>query len=128
VAEGSELQPRDLTILAGSTWSRGWAVTVDGEALPDTWVVRAQARTAPGGDLLADWSSTPTDEQLTAGNTGGVVTLGVPAEASAAWGWTTGCYDVFVSAPDGSVRLKIAAGRIIVVPEVTEVGTDTDDG
>jgi hypothetical protein len=116
----------DLTIQQGATWSRGWSVTVDGDPLPDAWTVRAQARTAPGGDLLADWSTDPGEGQLTAENVAGVVKLYATAEESAAWTWTVGAYDVFATSPDGSVRLKLVAGRINVVPEITETTEVTD--
>lgn len=119
--------PWDLQIPAGSTWSDAQAVKINSTGDPDgPWVpipdgtpISAQIRaTVASDEVLAEWSSSPTGEELTAVAADGMVKLGVPAAASADWAWTTGVWDLEADlAGVGVVRLF--SGAVTVDPEVT---------
>lgn len=106
----------DLTgenaIEQGSDWAHGWAVTVDGTPIDETWTARSQVRkTKPSGTVLHQFNAEVTTE--------GYVILAVAAGESTPFTWRTGVYDVEVVNADESVTLRVAEGRVSVDAEVT---------
>lgn len=124
----------DLTIYQGRTWVRSWGLRLFGAQVDlGDYGVRAQARVDTGlgesGDLLVEWATDPTGEQLpiTATNpvdkTYTVITMQVPPGESAAWTWRGALWDVEVyHLTDDSLvysAMGDGPGKITVIPEVT---------
>lgn len=102
----------DLTIEQGSTYSHGWLVTFNGDAIDETWSARGQIREKVAAeDVLHEFEPTV--------NADGSVVVGVDADVSSAWDWRRGVYDIEVVNPDESIVLRISEGKVSIDPEVT---------
>ena len=102
----------NLLIEQGATYSHGWAVTVDGEPIDDTWDARSQVR-------KEITSTTPLHVFDVVVTEEGYVVISISAEASSAFTWSDGIYDVEVVNNDESVTLRVAEGSISFKREVT---------
>lgn len=101
----------DIIIPQGTDWSRGWAVTVNGAPIDDTWTIRSQIRRKP--------RSTRILHTLAASVVGGNAVIAVAPEDSIPWTWRCGVYDVEIVNADESLTLRVAQGSVTVDPEVT---------
>lgn len=104
----------DLLIEQGSTYRRSVPVLDDTGAPLDVtgWSVRGQIR------LTHDSPTTVYDLGPHLTVTGTAVELVIPAEASSAWVWRWGVYDVEIVDPGGSPT-RLIQGSVGVSPEVT---------
>jgi hypothetical protein len=103
---------QNLTIEQGTDWSHGWAVTVNGDPIDDTWTARAQIRGRVTEETpLHTFAAEVTPE--------GAVVIAVTPEESSPWTWNDGVYDVEVVNADESLTLRVAEGHVLVDPEVT---------
>lgn len=115
----------NLTIEAGTDWSHGWAVTVNGEAIDDTWTARSQVRRSAGSATVLHEFTASVDED------GNVLIAVTPAETTvvrdedgelvSGWEWTSGKYDVEVTNADESLTLRVAGPATTGVVPTTSV-------
>lgn len=109
----------DITVLQGSRYRLRVDVTCDWETDLTGWTVKSQVRAsrAPGAAMLEDIS---TLGSISSPSAPMQVLLDIPADASSAWTWDQGEYDVEVHHPSDAARtLRVVQGHITINQEVT---------
>jgi hypothetical protein len=112
-----------LFIPQGTDWQRNYPVNDPDTGLPinvTSWTLRGQIRqTASAVVALYDWNAAAGNVVL--GN--GVVSIKVPAAASAAWTWVEleARFDLELVEPVGSRVQRLAKGPVTVTREITHV-------
>lgn len=99
-------------------------VSADGSPLDvTTWTVHAAARRDNTlGEVVAEWHTAPTDDQLTATASGDEISLPIPADVSSEWDWTYALLHVEITEPSPGSRVERVAGATLYLDR--EVVTD----
>jgi len=107
----------NLVIEQGTTWTHGYAVTVNSVAPDDDWTVAAQirARAETPDPPLWEWSTALGNATISAGT----IILTLEPDESSAWAWRAGHFDVEITSPAGDITYRVAQGTVTVSPEVT---------
>lgn len=103
----------DITIKAGSDYKVDFSYEEDDGTVISVvgWGVEAQLREFPEAFDKHDFVCTADADGFH---------LTMSHEETAKIGYTRGVYDVFITAPDNSVRDKLISGRAYIIPEVTK--------
>ena len=102
----------ELTIKAGADYAIDFSYEEDDGATVDVtgWQVESQLRGFPEAFDAHDFESSADSEGFH---------LRMNHEETSKISFTRGAYDVFITAPDNSVRDKLIYGRARIIPEVS---------
>jgi hypothetical protein len=108
-----------ITVEQGSTWRRVLTVNDDGGPADLTgYSARMQVRETVGSPAPLLELTTETGGGITVDGPAGQLTLLITDEASTAWTWRYGVYDLELESPGGEVE-RLLRGELQVDPEVT---------
>lgn len=101
-----------LKIKQGADFARAWPITDQDTGEPmDLQGATAKAQVRRDGVLLADLAPTINADAHQ-------IEINVTADASAAWTWTFGLFDLFLTTSDGATY-AIVEGNVELIPAVS---------